>query len=102
MPVGQPKTVGHGGEVSQIVVHWRREWQTTSVHTISILYCAYLSLGISDFLEDVSSFSPSFVFFCLCIDHLKILSYLTLLFSGTLHSDGYIFPFLGLPWWLRW
>ena len=27
MPMRQPKTVGHGEEV----VHWRREWQTTSV-----------------------------------------------------------------------
>ena len=26
-----PKWVGHGGEVLQNVVHWRREWQTTSV-----------------------------------------------------------------------
>ena len=29
-----------------------------------------------------------------CIAHLKRLSYLSLLFSGTLHSDGYYFPFL--------
>ena len=28
--VGPPKT-GHGGEFWQNVVHWRREWQTTSV-----------------------------------------------------------------------
>ena len=40
----------------------------------------------------------SFPFFCfpvfLCIDHWRRLSYLSLLFSGTLHSVGYIFPFL--------
>ena len=30
----------------------------------------------------------------LCIDHLGRLSYLSLLFFGSLHSDGYIFPFL--------
>ena len=30
----------------------------------------------------------------LCIVHLGRLSYLSLLFSGTLHSNGYIFPFL--------
>jgi len=30
----------------------------------------------------------------LCIVHLSRLSYLSLLFSGTLHSGGYIFPFL--------
>ena len=28
---GHPRWVGHGGEVWQNVVHWRREWQTTSV-----------------------------------------------------------------------
>ena len=26
-----PRQAGHGGEVWQKVVHWRREWQTTSV-----------------------------------------------------------------------
>ena len=40
----------------------------------------------------------SFLFydFCLflCIDHWGRLSYLSLLFFGTLHSSGYIFPFL--------
>ena len=30
----------------------------------------------------------------LCIDHWGTLSYLFLLFFGTLHSDAYIFPFL--------
>ena len=37
-------------------------------------------------------------FYCspllLCIDHLGQLSYLSLLFFGTLHSDRFIFPFL--------
>ena len=28
---GHPRRVGHGGEIWQNVVHWRREWQTTSV-----------------------------------------------------------------------
>ena len=28
---GHPRLPGHGGEVWQNVVHWRREWQTTSV-----------------------------------------------------------------------
>ena len=40
----------------------------------------------------------SFSFYCfslfLCIDHWGKLSYLSLLFFGTLHSIGYIFPFL--------
>ena len=28
---GHPRRAGHGAEVQQNVVHWRREWQTTSV-----------------------------------------------------------------------
>ena len=28
---GHPRWTGHGGQVWQHVVHWRREWQTTSV-----------------------------------------------------------------------
>ena len=28
---GHARRMGHGGEVGQNVVHWRREWQTTSV-----------------------------------------------------------------------
>ena len=28
---GHPRQAGHGGEVSQNVVQWRREWQITSV-----------------------------------------------------------------------
>ena len=42
--------------------------------------------------------SLSFPFYCfrlfLCIDHWGRLSYRSLLFFGTLHSDAYIFPFL--------
>ena len=68
------------------------------VHTVSVLYCAHLgmkySLGVSNFLEEISSFP----FYCfplfLCIVHVSRLSYLSLLFFGTLHSNGYIFPFL--------
>ena len=60
----------------------------------SVLYCAHpcmkCSLGASNFLEEISSlsilFSPSV--------HLRRPSYLYLLFSRTLHSVGYIFPFL--------
>ena len=40
----------------------------------------------------------SFSFYCfppfLCIDHRGRLSYLSLMFFGTFHSDVYIFPFL--------
>ena len=28
---GHPRWTGHGGEIWQNVVHWRREWKTTSV-----------------------------------------------------------------------
>ena len=57
--------------------------------------CMKCSLGISNFLEEISAlpisiFSPLFLY----IFHLGWLSYLSLLFFGTLHSDGYIFPFL--------
>ena len=31
---GYPRQVGHGGEVWQNVVHWRREWQTSSVFSM--------------------------------------------------------------------
>ena len=54
------------------------------------------SLGISNFLEEISSLS--FPFYCfplfLCIDHRGRLSYLSLLFFGNPRSNGYIFPFL--------
>ena len=62
------------------------------------------SLGISNFLEEISSLSLSIVFlyffpfYCfplfLCIVHLGRLPYVSMLFFGTLHSDEYIFPFL--------
>ena len=42
--------------------------------------------------EEISSLSHSIVF--LGIVHLRKLSFISLLFSGTLHSDGYIFPLL--------
>ena len=52
------------------------------------------SLGISNFLEEISSLSHSVVSIYLCIDCWRRLSYLFLLFFGTLHSDAYIFPLL--------
>ena len=64
------------------------------------LYCAHLcmkySLGISDFLEEISSLSYSIVSSILCIDHGGRLSYLSFLFFGTLHSIWYI-SFSPLP-----
>ena len=57
------------------------------------------SLGISNFLEEISSLSHSVVFlyfFALIAEEGFLIS---LLFFGTLHSNGYIFPFL-LCFWL--
>ena len=51
------------------------------------------SLGISDFLEEISSLSHFIVFLYLCINHWGRL-YLSFLFFGTLHLNGYIFRFL--------
>ena len=52
------------------------------------------SLGISNFLDKISSF-PFYCFpLVLCIDCWGRLSYLSLPFFGTLHSNRYIFPFL--------
>ena len=45
------------------------------------------------FLKKSQDF-PILLFPSICIDHWRRLSYLSLLFFGTLHSNGYIFPFL--------
>ena len=52
------------------------------------------SLVISHFLEEISSLSHSIVFlyFLALITEEGFL--ISLLFFGTLHSNGYIFPFL--------
>ena len=51
-----------------------------------------------NFLEEISSPSHWVVsLLFLCINHWGRLSYLSLLFLGTLHSNGYIFPFSPLP-----
>ena len=52
------------------------------------------SLGVSHFLEEISSLSHSVVFLYFFALIKGRLSYLLLLFFGTLHSNGYIFPFL--------
>ena len=61
------------------------------------LYCAHLcmnySLGISNFLEEISSL-PLLFFSSLCIDHLVKLSFSPCYFFETLHSNVYSFPFL--------
>ena len=69
------------------------------IHIISVLYCAHLwmkySLGISNFLK------RSLVFTILLFSSISlhwslrtVFFYLSLLFFGTLHSNGYLFPFL--------
>ena len=53
------------------------------------------SLGMSNFLEEISSLSRSIGFpLFLWTNHWGKLAYLSLLFFGTSHSNGYIFPFL--------
>ena len=54
-----------------------------SVHLVSLIFLKWS-------LVFPILFFPLFLFFV----HSKRFSYLSLLFSGTLHSDGYIFPFL--------
>ena len=66
--------------------------------TISVLYCAHdcmkCSHDLSNLLEEISSPSHSFVFLSLLALLVQKATYLSLLFSGTLHSVECIFPFL--------
>ena len=57
------------------------------------------SLGISNFLEEISSLPFCCFPLFLCIDHWGRLSFLSLLFFGALYSHENIFPFL-LCFWL--
>ena len=61
---------------------------------VSVLYHAHpfikCSLDISSFLEEISVFPILLFPLFLCIVHLRRLSYLSLLFFGTLLSDGYV------------
>ena len=58
-------------------------------------FCMECLLEIFNFLDEISSLSHSIVFlYFFCTVNLGKLSYLSLLFFGTLHSRGYIFPFL--------
>ena len=73
---------------------------SASVRSIPILsfiepiFAWNVPFGISNFLEEISSLPHSIIFLYLCTDHWGRLSYLSLPFFGTLHSTGYIFPFL--------
>ena len=51
------------------------------------------SLGICNFLEEISSLSHFNFFLFACIVHLGTFYYLSLLLFGTLHSNGCIFLF---------
>ena len=70
--------------------------------TISVLYCAHdcmkCSHDLSNLLEEISSPSHSFVFLSLLALLVQKATYLSLLFSGTLHSVECIFPFLSCLW----
>ena len=69
------------------------------VFTISVIFQAHpsvkYSLNSSNFLEEIFNLSHSIVFpLFLCTVHWRRPSYLSLLFSTTLDSVGYIFLFL--------
>ena len=56
------------------------------------------SLGISNFLEEISSLSHSTVFlYFFALITLGKLAYRSFLVFGTLHSDGYVFSFHPVP-----
>ena len=63
------------------------------VHTISVLYCAIFEWNIPlvslIFLKRSLVFPILFYPLFLCIDHRGRLSYVSLIFIGTLHSDVY-------------
>ena len=60
-----------------------------------VILCVKCSLGISNFLEEISSLSHSvvFLYFLALIPGKAFLKSLLAIF-WTLHSDAYIFPFL--------
>ena len=70
------------------------------VHIISVLYCAFVypcvkcSLGISTFLEVLSSLSHSIVILCFFALFTSEGFLISPCYSSELHSNGYIFPFL--------
>ena len=75
------------------------------ISSASVRSLSFLSFIVPILAQNVPLISPVFLKRCLdfpillfslflCIVHLRSPSYLSLLFSGTLHSDWYIFPFL--------
>ena len=83
--------------LSEPVTAGRRSTSVRSIKFLSFIEPIFVwnvPLVSLIFWRDLSSFLfYSFPLF-LCIDHWGGLSYLFLLFFGTLHSYGYIFPFL--------
>ena len=92
---------------------WRSFLYSSSVyscHLFLISSASHRSMPFLSFIEPIFTWnvplifliflksSLVFPFYCfplfLCTDHWRRLSYLSLLFFGTLHSNGYIFPFL--------
>ena len=70
-----------------------------SCHLFLISSASVRSIPFLSFIEPIFAWNVPLVSFCcfplfLCIDHWGRFSYLSLLFFGTLHSNGYIFPFL--------
>ena len=72
-------------QVSHIAGRFFTIWATREAH-IPLVSLIFLKKSL---VFNFCCFPPF-----LCIDRWERLSYLSLLFFGTLHSDGYIFPFL--------
>ena len=86
---------------TEALFSWKLLFPSVYYPIISVFYWAHLcmkcSLGISNFLEEISSpshFILFLYFFTLITEEGFFFKNLSLLFFGTLHSNGYIFPFL--------
>ena len=89
-----------------ILVIWSwRSFLYSSVYSCHLFFISYASVRSIPFLSFIVPIFAwnvplvSLIFFeenplFLCIDHWGRLSYLSLLFFGTLHSNGYVFLFL--------
>ena len=70
-------------------------FQARVLKWVAIAFSGNVPLVSFQFSLEISSLSHSIFFpLFLCIDRPGRLSYLSMLFFGTLHSDAYIFPFL--------
>ena len=88
---------------SWLPVSWRSFLYSSSMYSCHLFLISSASVRSIPFLFfTVPTFAwnvpLSFPFYCfpwlLCIDYWRRLSYLSLLFFGTLHSNEYTFPFL--------